>query len=633
MAKTDIVFGVSMETVKLGADTAKARAAIEGVKKASEGLDGALKKAEKTNTNFSFAAARMSQQMDKLRMTYDPVFAATTRYEAAVAKVEKAHAKNAITTEQYQAMLDGLANKYQRASVAADGMAGGMGRATAMTGQMRGQIQNVGFQIQDFAVQVGAGTSATQAFAQQFPQLAGAFGPIGVAVGTLAAVTIPLLATAFSDAREKARTVETAMSDLKDMAEGLKATQDILGLSVYELRDRYGKYADEVQRSARELLNLQIVQAQNKLTESISDASDEIERFGNAVATIDATPIEDIDLITQMMADDFGLSADQVYALGTSLNAVQEASNFEERAKSLEAFNATMARVGVTTNDLPPALVNVLVQLQEIVQSTAALNAELDRAAATQAGMTTGVGLRVGDSNLIPPNTIPDPGNKPGGGGGGGGGRADPMQARIEALVESLRTQDEIVAAWYATSLEALNAASASELAAIGGKHEAIERLEEEHQARLAGIRDAGNQWGVLAALDGGAQILGAMASTNERAQKLQTTFAAASALISTWQGAAKELEKGTLGFASAAAVIAKGLGFVAAIKGSGGGGGRGGGGASAPASAQQQSGGQYLNFQFNGGWSSTEDMGRFMVKAINQAVENGAQIRGARIV
>ena len=92
------------------------------------------------------------------------------------------------------------------------------------------------------------------------------------------------------------------------------------------------------------------------------------------------------------------------------------------------------------------------------------------------------------------------------------------------------------------------------------------ERLEEEHQRRLNAIREAGNQWGLQAALDGGAAILGAMASSNQKAAKLQAVFASGSALMSAYQGAAKELEKGTFGFATAAAVLAKGIGFATSI-------------------------------------------------------------------
>jgi hypothetical protein len=83
--------------------------------------------------------------------------------------------------------------------------------------------------------------------------------------------------------------------------------------------------------------------------------------------------------------------------------------------------------------------------------------------------------------------------------------------------------------------------------------------------------------------LGGAAEIFGAMGAFNKKALKAQAVFAAGAALISTYQGAAKELAKGTLGFATAAAVIAKGIGFVAAIKSAGNGdtSGRGRGGSS----------------------------------------------------
>ncbi len=130
--------------------------------------------------------------------------------------------------------------------------------------------------------------------------------------------------------------------------------------------------------------------------------------------------------------------------------------------------------------------------------------------------------------------------------------------------------------------------------------------------------------------------VLGSLGQLFEGSKK----FAAAQALVNAWAGASEALKLPfPSNLAAFAKVLATGLSAMKNISsarpGSGGGGGggvasAGGGATSAPAT---QPSGQYLNFQFNGGWSSTEDMGRFMVKAINQAVENGAQIRGARIV
>ncbi|MES2815820.1 MAG: hypothetical protein V4720_13050, partial [Pseudomonadota bacterium] len=51
-------------------------------------------------------------------------------------------------------------------------------------------LQNVGFQVQDFAVQVAGGTDVSRAFAQQLPQLLSGLGLMGVLFGTVAAVVL-----------------------------------------------------------------------------------------------------------------------------------------------------------------------------------------------------------------------------------------------------------------------------------------------------------------------------------------------------------------------------------------------------------------------------------------------------------
>lgn len=98
----------------------------------------------------------------------------------------------------------------------------------------RGQLQNFGFQVQDVAVQIAAGTSAAVALGQQLPQLASGFGPIGVAVGTLAAVTLPLLAYALSDTADEAKKTKVAVDELFARTQAYGLTNQALRLGVDE---------------------------------------------------------------------------------------------------------------------------------------------------------------------------------------------------------------------------------------------------------------------------------------------------------------------------------------------------------------------------------------------------------------
>lgn len=59
---------------------------------------------------------------------------------------------------------------------------------TGRFGNLRGASQQLGFQIQDVAVQLQGGTSAAQVFGQQGSQIASIFGPGGAVIGALIAV-------------------------------------------------------------------------------------------------------------------------------------------------------------------------------------------------------------------------------------------------------------------------------------------------------------------------------------------------------------------------------------------------------------------------------------------------------------
>lgn len=363
------------------------------------------------------------------------------------------------------------------------------------------------------------------------------------------------------------------------------------------------------------------------------------------------------DVAVQLNGMGLGEKGDQFARIATEMR--EAAMAFGEGAITAEEFEAKMeagtgeaARLfaelskvdGVEFSLVKSQLGSLIGKLIEATGFAAGLRAMLPGENGAPTDMTTGVGLSGDVSGLMPPSvggvtTSPRPRGAPAllgepesGKSSGGGGGANPMTARIEALIESLKTETEIVAAWYEESLAALNAASDAELEALGGKHEAMERLEGEHQQRLNAIREMGNQWGLQAALGGAAEILGAMGQSNKKALKAQKVFAAASAFVDTYQGAAKELKAGTFGFTRAAAVIAKGMGFVAAIRGvsdsGGGGGSRGGGAAAAPQQAVQT-----MNFHLsNDPFGFGDRFARQLVEQMNSASRNGMNIRGAVI-
>ena len=104
------------------------------------------------------------------------------------------------------------------------------GKNVSRVGQLAGQA---GFQVQDFAVQVGAGTSALTAFSQQAPQLLGAFGPSGaiagaiVAIGAIAAKVFLEMGDNAKEAGELATEAGEKMLEAFEKAGGQKADEFI----------------------------------------------------------------------------------------------------------------------------------------------------------------------------------------------------------------------------------------------------------------------------------------------------------------------------------------------------------------------------------------------------------------------
>ncbi len=77
----------------------------------------------------------------------------------------------------------------------------------------KGALQQAGYQVGDYAVQVANGTSAIQAFGQQGSQLLGIFGPIGAVLGAVVAIA-SAVGVAYQKSAKRAKELNEANDDL-----------------------------------------------------------------------------------------------------------------------------------------------------------------------------------------------------------------------------------------------------------------------------------------------------------------------------------------------------------------------------------------------------------------------------------
>ncbi|HDS4884212.1 TPA: tail protein (tape measure) [Klebsiella aerogenes] len=148
------------------------------------------------------------------------------------------------------------------------------------TGSWKSSMQQAGYQVQDFIIQIQGGQSALVAFAQQGSQLAGAFGPGGAIVGSIIALSSVLAGVLITSLNGG----KNAMDALKDAAEAMDKVITISQNGVAALSDKYAYLAKtnaEVATLIRNQAMLEYNQAIAKIPKSISDATDSFISFGD----------------------------------------------------------------------------------------------------------------------------------------------------------------------------------------------------------------------------------------------------------------------------------------------------------------------------------------------------------------
>lgn len=168
---------------------------------------------------------------------------------------------------------------------------------------------------------------------------------------------------------------------------------------------------------------------------------------------------------------------------------------------------------------------------------------------------------------------------------------------KLEALRQSLLTEQELLEEQHKLKLESLSAYSDAELELLGGRQAVIEQMTEEHEARLSNIRGKHKQLDMNATKTFLGFMAGLMQTNNKKMFEIGKAAAIAETVINTYRAAMGAYAAMAsipyvgpiLGAAAAAAAIATGMAQVNAIRSQsvGGGGGAVGTFAASPATGQ----------------------------------------------
>ncbi|EED6459898.1 hypothetical protein XH02_06585 [Salmonella enterica subsp. enterica serovar Montevideo] len=194
--------------------------------------------------------------------------------------------------------------------------------AGAVSGGLRSGMQQAGYQIQDFIVQVQGGQSALVAFSQQGSQLAGAFGPGGAVFGAviaLGSVLIGSLSAALGSTKDE-------MEQLKTAAETLNKAVVINSQGVAALSNDYARLAatnatlaSQLRDNAIQQYEIAVRDAGKAITNIIDEQSSWWRSLNGGVANVKAFGGA-MDLM-EISASNFNDAIKQATSLGPAFNS------------------------------------------------------------------------------------------------------------------------------------------------------------------------------------------------------------------------------------------------------------------------------------------------------------------------
>lgn len=151
-------------------------------------------------------------------------------------------------------------------------------------GKWKGSMQQAGYQVQDFIVQVQGGQSALVAFSQQGSQLAGAFGPGGAVIGAIIALSTVVAGTLVASLGNG----KNAIDALKDAIETTDKVISISQNGVGALSEKYAALARvniQVATLMRNQAEIELQSALAKVSTEVQKASKDFIGFGDSLVS------------------------------------------------------------------------------------------------------------------------------------------------------------------------------------------------------------------------------------------------------------------------------------------------------------------------------------------------------------
>jgi hypothetical protein len=267
---------------------------------------------------------------------------------------------------QNDKQLQALTTQLQKAAKQAPVTAKAMKQATASTKRFGNVAQNVGYQVQDMAVQIQGGVDPMRAMSQQLPQMLVGFGAWGAAIGVVTAL-LPTLVTLLKDSNDEIKDTEEEAAKAAKKADELAKSFDAMEASIAKLDFDSVTEQFEAANTAQQALIASTLEYRRALAGLAVDTAGSALQLPIDIGFESGAAAREI-YIKQLneFAESIGLASDQMIVLESRFRAALEPeTRSAENLGTLIIKLQEIFRETGSTNTALQAYIENLIKLQE----------------------------------------------------------------------------------------------------------------------------------------------------------------------------------------------------------------------------------------------------------------------------
>ncbi|ETD86683.1 phage tail tape measure protein [Rhodobacter capsulatus] len=302
---------------------------------------------------------------------------------------------------------------------------GNLGTAAGTAGtNVSYMAKQLAFQFSQ-VLQMGQATgNYVQALAIQIPDMAMGFGTLGIAVGAVAGVSLPLLVNMFTGASTGGKELEKTVSETNEAFDAYARYAEIAAMQTLELKEKFHGFASEVQGFAGYMKGLETSKALDGLSDSIDPLKGqllgiqqtfaELTKAQAALENAQSNPMASSEQVllyadnVRMLQEEadaaaakLGMSAEEARQLADAMDDVGASTSFVDMAASASTALAIIQQIYPSAEDVPVPLRDAVAALADMQRRAAEASDSLTVAQTMGDALMTALDSAAGAASML----------------------------------------------------------------------------------------------------------------------------------------------------------------------------------------------------------------------------------------